>query len=101
MTQRKTDKMMIRMTPEAQDALRRLAEKDCRSMAGELEWLIRSEAERRGAGATSREDVAKQPAAFRAQQAEASAGTSRKLIEETRRERTHRLAGEDTESTDP
>ena len=99
MTQRKTDKMMIRMTPEAQDALRRLAEKDCRSMAGELEWLIRSEAER--PGATSREDVAKQPAAFRAQQAEASAGTSRKLIEETRRERTHRLAGEDTESTDP
>lgn len=55
MTQRKTDKMLVRMTPETHDALRRLAEQDCRSMAGELEWLIRGEAERRGAGGNVQE----------------------------------------------
>ncbi len=44
----KTDKMMIRFRPEVHALLAKLAKDDSRSMAGELEWLIRQDAKRRG-----------------------------------------------------
>ncbi|MBK4723039.1 Arc family DNA-binding protein [Azospirillum sp. YIM DDC1] len=50
MAEAKTDKMMIRFRPEVRALLAKLAEDDSRSMAGELEWLIRQEAKRRGLG---------------------------------------------------
>ncbi|MGY0835301.1 hypothetical protein [Azospirillum argentinense] len=53
MAQAKTDKMMIRFRPEVHALLAKLAEDDSRSMAGELEWLIRQEAKRRGLGSLS------------------------------------------------
>ena len=43
----KTEKMMIRFHPEVRAELERLAVEDSRSMAGEVEWLIRQEAKRR------------------------------------------------------
>jgi hypothetical protein len=48
MAQTKSEKMMVRFRPEVRAALARLAATDSRSMAGELEWLIREEARRRG-----------------------------------------------------
>lgn len=48
MAQGKTEKMMVRFDPAVRAALAELAKDDSRSMAGELEWLIRQEARRRG-----------------------------------------------------
>lgn len=44
----KTERMMVRFRPEVRALLAELAAADSRSMAGELEWLIREEARRRG-----------------------------------------------------
>lgn len=51
MARAKTAKMMVRFRPEIHAILAKLASDDSRSLAGELEWLIREEARRRGLGA--------------------------------------------------
>lgn len=48
MAQAKTEQMMVRFRPAVRALLAELAAADSRSMAGELEWLIREEARRRG-----------------------------------------------------
>lgn len=48
MTQAKTERMMVRFRPAVRALLAELAAADSRSMAGELEALIRAEARRRG-----------------------------------------------------
>lgn len=50
MARAKTEKMMIRFRPEVRAILAQLAADDSRSMASEIEWLIREEARRRGLG---------------------------------------------------
>ncbi|WP_188262717.1 hypothetical protein [Azospirillum tabaci] len=48
MTAGKPDATMAHLTPEARSALRAPAKEDGRSIAGELDWLILQETERRG-----------------------------------------------------